>query len=283
MYFFYIDESGNRDPQVFGKKQSGVGITKDHIYCLTAVGLFEGRWVRFDRELSDIKRELSDDIYRIHKIRFDLADCEIKSNWIRNLKERQQKSPFLAKTSEIQIQRLMRAFYDQLQKHNMVLFSVVIDKRKLHGHMTHELVHKKAYELLLERIEHFMREYHPKHNGLIVMDNTDKYLNRAVTMKHAFFQREGNRHMYFGHIIEYPFFTDSKLSNGIQLADLCSYNIYRAFRWEEYAYPYFQMLLPNFYRRPESHRVEGIKVFPEDSSLIEFSRKGWESFKLGKS
>jgi hypothetical protein len=158
----------------------------------------------------------------------------------------------------------------------MPLFSVVMDKRKLREHVTHETLHKKAYELLLERIEHFMAEYHPKHSALIVMDDTDRALNRAISMKHAFFQREGNQNMRFHHIIEYPFFTDSKLSNGIQLADLCAYNVYRAFRTQDFAYPYFQELLPRFYRRRQGQRLDGLKVFPEDSELVLFARDGWD-------
>ena len=54
--------------------------------------------------------------------------------------------------------------------------------------MTHETLHKKAYEFVLERIQHYMREYHRKHLALVVMDDTSKQLNQAVAMKHSFFQ-----------------------------------------------------------------------------------------------
>ena len=63
------------------------------------------------------------------------------------------------------------------------------------------------------------REYHPKHRALIVMYDTSGQLNRVVAMKHASFQRGGNRNMAFPAIVEYPFFTRSELSNGVQLAD----------------------------------------------------------------
>jgi len=43
------------------------------------------------------------------------------------------------------------------------------------------------------------------------------------------------------------YFTDSKLSNGVQLADLCGYNVYRAFRSKDFAYPYFAQLVPAIY------------------------------------
>ena len=94
-----------------------------------------------------------------------------------------------------------------------------------------------------------MRQYHPKHRALIVMDDTSRQLNRAVAMKHASFQRAGNRNMTFPAIVEYPFFTRSELSNGVQLADLLAYSVYRAFKDEDLGYPYFERVLGNFYRR----------------------------------
>ena len=278
MYFFYFDESGSRDPKAFEQRADGSSHAKDHIYALTAVALWEGRWRRFDREIANLKLEFADQLNRTRKLRLDLADCELKSNWIRNPKERADKSPFLNSLSDAERERLVACFFRQIPAQHMTLFSVVFDKRKLREHMTHETLHKKAYELLLERIEHFMAEYHPKHHALIVMDDTDRALNRAVSMKHAFFQREGNQNVRFNHIVEYPFFTDSKLSNGIQLADLCAYNVYRAFKVRDFTYPYFQELLPTFYKRHEGHKLDGLKVFPEDSELVEFARQGWEMF-----
>jgi len=120
---------------------------------------------------------------------------------------------------------LVSCFLGQLAKRPAVLMAAVIDKRHLLEHVDHEILHKKAYEFPLERIEHFMAEFHPKHNALIVMDDTSRQLNRAVAMKHAWFQRRGTEHVTFRHIVEYPFFTRSELSNGVQLADLIAYSV----------------------------------------------------------
>ena len=100
-------------------------------------------------------------------------------------------------------------------------------------------------------------------------------------MKHAFFQREGNQHLQFRHIVEYPLFTDSALSNGIQLADLCGYNVYRAFRNMEFDYVYFARNLDFFYNSEHTHtsNLDGLKVWPNESELIEFGRQGWVTFK----
>ena len=274
MYFFYFDESGSRDPSVGTPEKP-----KDHLYVLLAVGMYERKWHPFERAISYIKLELADHLRRNRTGSFELADCEVKSNWIRNRKERQERSPFLSALGDADIDRLVAAYFGQVKACNGVIMAAVIDKRQLHDHMTHETLHKKAYEFLMERIEHYMSEYHPNHQALIVMDDTSKELNRAVAMKHAYFQRTGNPNTEFRHIVEYPFFTRSELSNGVQLADLLAYNVYRAFREENLEYPYFEMLLPSFYRRQNGATLDGLKVWPEGSPLIAKTRDAWDAYK----
>jgi hypothetical protein len=230
-------------------------------------------------DIARVKLELADYLRRDGKGAFDLAACEVKSNWIRNRKEREEKSSFLSALHADDLERLVKAYFEQIKLRNAVIMATVIDKRNLFDYVTHETLHKKAYEFLLERIEHYMAEYHPKHQAVIVMDDTSKELNQAVAMKHAYFQRAGNQHVRFSHIVEYPFFTRSELSNGVQLADLLAYNVYRAFRDEDLDYPYFRMLLPNIYRRRVGQILDGLKVWPEGSPLINQARKFWDENK----
>jgi len=276
MYFFYIDESGSRDPSTGTPEKP-----KDHLYVLLAVGIWDGQWARFERDVSNVKLELADFLNRQGKGRFDLADCEVKSNWLRNAKERAEKSAYLSALDDHDRERLVASFFNQLEPRRAVIMAAVIDKRHLRDHMTHETLHKKAYEFLMERIQHYMREYHPKHNALVIMDDTSKQLNRAIAMKHAFFQRRGNQNTTFPHIVEYPFFSVSELSNGVQLADLLAYNVYRAFRNEDLSYPYFEMLIPRFYRRKAGKALDGLKVWPEASPLIEMARAFWDKKRSG--
>jgi hypothetical protein len=92
-------------------------------------------------------------------------------------------------------------------------------------------------------------------------------------MKHAYFQRRGNQNSEFRRIVEYPFFTASELSNGVQLADLCAYNVYRAFKDERLDYDYFKLMLPYFYCRTSGEQLDGLKVWPEPSPLIAAAKK----------
>jgi len=59
MYFFYLDESGSRDPSVGTPERP-----KDHIYLLLAVGMYEGHWRSFEREVSQLKMQLAGRLYR---------------------------------------------------------------------------------------------------------------------------------------------------------------------------------------------------------------------------
>jgi hypothetical protein len=82
-------------------------------------------------------------------------------------------------------------------------------------------------------------------------------------------------------IVEYPMFVDSALSKGIQLADLCGYNIYRAFREQNFSYSYFNNTLARFYcsKQTSIDKLDGLKVWPEDSDLVQFAKNGWIDFK----
>jgi hypothetical protein len=284
MYFFYVDESGSRDPDVRGTRKDGSVFDKDPLYVLTAVSLFEKQWFHFEREITNVKLEMADDLKRVKKLEFGLADCEVKSTWLRIKKVRDEKSAFLKELGADSIKKLSDVFFRQLTDRHMTAFTVVVDKRFLHGKFDHHKLHQKAYELLLERIEYYLDECHPKHHGIIVMDDTDKTINRELSMKHARFQREGGQHQRFDHIVEYPFFTDSRLSNGVQLADLCGYNVYRAFRDKDFKYSYFEKIIQYFYcsKRTIPEKLDGLKVYPPESDLVQFAKAGWTSFKTNQ-
>lgn len=274
MYFFYLDESGSRDPSP-GTPDN----PKDHIYVLLAVGMYERQWRPFDREVSQLKLELA---YRLRQEGigpFDLADCEVKSSWLRAPRERRGASRFLHALDRDELQRLTDVYFEQVAKRNAVVMATVIDKRYLRAGTTAKALHQRAYEFLLERIQNYIRGNHPKHQALIVMDDTDKGLNRAIAMQHSLFQRVGNRNMAFPNIVEYPFFTRSELSNGVQLADQLAYDVYRAFRYEDMLYPYFDQLLPYFYQSRDGTVPHGLKVWPDDSPLVPIGQTAWAEHK----
>jgi len=265
-----VDEAGNRDPAVTGVNSLGESYPKDHIYVLTAVSLFEFRWRRFERAINQKKRDYIDIIRRTHVVPFELADCEVKSNWVRNPKERNAR-PFLSKRTDLELTALTDLYYTQLSLHNMQVFAVVVDKRCLRDYMDAAKIHRKSWELLLQQVERFLAQEHTKHQGVMISDDVSVQANRSLAMKHAHIQEYGTASgVQLSHIVEMPLFVRSELCNGVQLADLLAYNIYRCFRHKEPTYPFFCRMLPHLWasKRTASHHLEGIAVFPGESELV---------------
>ncbi|TVM14229.1 hypothetical protein DPQ33_17705 [Oceanidesulfovibrio indonesiensis] len=275
MYLFYVDESGTLDPEVEGTRADGTTFEKEWIYSLTAFGLFEHKWRHFYNPIVSHKRHLIRCIEKRAKVQLALHQCEMKSTWIRIPKQR-EKHPFLSRLADEEIRELVETYYRSLENLPVRLFSVVVDKRHLRNHMDRQQLHRKAWELLCERIELFMREFHSKHKALLVADDLSKQDNISLTMKHAYFlEHQTSAGLDFKNIIETPFFVRSELSEGVQFADLCSYNIYRAFRHGDWNYGPFLRLLPRMYFSQNTHtsKIDGLKVFPNESPLVDGMKK----------
>ena len=104
----------------------------------------------------------------------------------------------------------------------------------------------------------------------MVTDDVGLQQNRSLAMKHAYIMDRGTaNNLWLKHICEMPMFVRSELSNGVQLADLCSYNIYRAFKTGDLDYPFFQRIAPYIWSRsePVPYPFAGLHVFPDDSPL----------------
>jgi hypothetical protein len=269
MFLFYADETGNRDPRLEIPQRGGTTKAGDWLYVLTAVSLFEHRWHGFEKRINRRKGDLLARIMRDMGIRLQLADCEVKSNWVRIPKER-RRHPFLANLTEPELSDLIELYYRQLEHHHMHILSVLVDKRYLHDYMDQEKLHRKSWELLLEQVERLMRVKYRRHQAIMVNDDVSLQVNRSLAMKHAYLLDQGTANdTWLTHICEMPMFVRSELSNGVQLADLCSYNIYRAFREGDLGYLFFGRIKPYIWSRsePVKRPFSGLYVFPGDSPL----------------
>jgi hypothetical protein len=122
----------------------------------------------------------------------------------------------------------------------------------------------------------FIQNRHPNQNVIFVLDNTSKQLNRSLAMKHSFFlQGVTTSGIRLKHVLEIPFFVESYLSNGVQLADLCAYDVYRAFFRQQEDYPFFQKILSyiEVSSRTRNGKIDGLKVFPETDKWKVFITK----------
>ncbi len=259
MYLFYIDESGNRD----------IGhVEQERFYVLTAVGMFEGHWKRFYLDIARPKRNIISRIESEHGISLDFAvDVEVKSTLLRNEKARRC-HPFSLYQTDEERMGLVNEFYSQLEKCNVVLISVVMDKKQIipgSRLANQQELHNKAWELLCERVESFMKERHPKHKAILITDDTDKQKNLQTTRAHVnLYQNGASSGLSLRHIIEMPMFVSSATCVGVQLADLCCYNVYRRFKDDNPNYEFFKRIEPFFYNsdNTEPNKKDGLKVFP---------------------
>ena len=100
--------------------------------------MYEGQWRPFETTISGLKLELAHYSERDGKGKFELADCEVKSTWVRIPAERAKRSPFLHGLHPDDLTRLTDSYVDQVAERNTVILASVIDKRFLHNHITHE-------------------------------------------------------------------------------------------------------------------------------------------------
>lgn len=264
MYMFYVDESGSRDPDC-GLQPDG-SCTKDWLYVLTAVGVFEHSWKKFYKRIVDRKRQLLGRLNSVHGLQLDLNAAEIKSNWVRIPAER-SRHPFLSQLTDPDIGALVGLYFEQLEELKMPVISIAIDKRWLHPPYTGAWLHAMAWEMLVERVEFFMWREHPKHSAVLVADDMGKNENIGLAMRHArFLERSTTAGRRLKHIVEMPLFVRSELSEGVQLADLCGYSVYRALRSNEREYKYFRLVQERFIRG-NNGKCHGLKIHPAASEL----------------
>jgi hypothetical protein len=276
MYLCYIDESGNRDPRLKISLKDGSFKEGDWLYVLTALCIFEQRWHTLEKPINRHKLGLIEKIKHEKNIVLQLADCEIKSNWLRQPKER-EKHLFLQHLSASELTGLTDCFFDRLDPIHATVFSVLVDKRILPAGTSQNDIHVWSWEQLLEMIEGFMRARHNKHQAIMINDDVSLQMNRMLAMSHAALLDKGTRRdTWLRHICEMPMFVRSELSAGVQLADLCSYNIYRAFKSGDLSYDYFKRVAPFIWpgRDRAAHRLPlpGIVVLDgQNSPLVQLA------------
>ena len=247
MYFFYIDESGSRDAKA------------DEPYILTAVGMYENQWRGFNKHLMGMKTNIA----RKYDPDIRQDQLEVKANLFTKPKSRKD-SPFFKHLTADEIDHISKHYLAQLGRWRLVVITTVIDKAELPGGMDADAMHRKAYELLLERIQNHMRDNHREHNALIIMDDAGAPINRRIALMHARLLGAGNHNVDFENIIEYPIFTASELSNGVQLADVVAYTFYHSFKYNKPDYEYLKRILPRVARLKRNPRtLAGLKIWPE--------------------
>ena len=116
-----------------------------------------------------------------------------------------------------------------LCKHYQLLTFAVgmqqLEEPMLAGFSSEESRIFRVYHYLLERVEAMMQESYPEDMATVLLDSggikTDK--RRAIAFGNFLYGHEAGRSMQ--RIVETPFFVDSSLTPGIQIADLFAYAV----------------------------------------------------------
>jgi hypothetical protein len=116
---------------------------------------------------------------------------------------------------------------------------------------------EEAFTQVVTRFERYLQDIGgPRTIGLLAHDNDDTSAERLTQlMRH--FHRSGTMWTHIRKIIETPFFVDSRLTVGVQLADLCAYATRRFF--ENGETDLFDRIYPRFHRY--GGRVVGIRHY----------------------
>ncbi|MBU0690408.1 DUF3800 domain-containing protein [bacterium] len=280
MYLVYVDESGNRTL----KPKAGsfpVYTPQERFYVLLGCALLDHYWPSFeqfmtDRKLSVIQR-VNNELGLEYPDSIQVQEVELKSTILRREKER-SKHRFWRAISDEELDHLAESAYKALDLYKMEICAVIIDKEYLPEYYDWEKLHRKSYELLLERIEFLVSERHRKHKSMIIFDDVNTRINTSLVLKHDYFIRSGRTSggRSISHIVQSPLFVNSRFANGIQIADICAYNVYRAFCRNDFEYKYFKMIKPYIYRSMNTalNRLDGLKVFPSESPLTSMNTEG---------
>ena len=209
---FYTDESGSTEPFVEPLK---IGSTP--VFTLTSVALSLNEWRQFDRKFNNLKEHFFPEILQ-RKGRKE--DIEIKGNDITSPRNKESRRR----------QDFLKQVFSLLYKFDAKIFAVTFIKSK-DNPISSRSIYTHGFQILLERFNDYIKTNEKFDSGIIICDS------RAGTMKgqgldkevaksyqsYIFGNEKGRKYTYRQ---EAPLFADSKITVGLQIADIISSVIY---------------------------------------------------------
>lgn len=264
MYFPYIDESGTPDPKDVNNK----------IFVLAAVVMQEKGLNYLNTESTNVKREIwqlikdkndSDEIP--HKFEIHMDHINNKRGYYKSLRNDDKKW-----------YEVVNKIYMLISGLFIKIMAVIIIKEDFYKLYQNDLS-KWAFELLVERINRYVKEKGINDFGLLVMDSVDIKVDYEKRKQIVEFMTRGTGHgweEYPEQIINSPFIVSSELHNGVQIADAVVYLI----RWytrkvygfnpnaffHQYSGDFMKLIAPKFYKYPNV-RSNTIKFFPTNTNI----------------
>lgn len=237
-YLLFMDESGHDHKNTPYEVRGGVALHASNIWA-------------FVREMGALEQDCFGD--RLYKYKTEVKGQKLldkdRFKWARQmdlidpLTRRQNATSFLkkgiVKISPTQIEfaaygqaciAMAHGIFDLLRKHQGLIFATIIpcSSTKPETDMLDEFL-RKDHVFMLERF--FYHLDIEKQTGLLVMDETDKELDRRFVQKmESYFTKTAVGQQRSKWIVPSPFFVSSDMSYPVQAADVCLYCINWGFR-----------------------------------------------------
>lgn len=223
----------------------------------SAVLIHEQKYREFDTKLFELKRA----IWHIE----NFCDLELKGRLL--LTDRALNLP---KNREFISQLLFLC-----KEVGAVLFAVVQDGTITLASESNRL--PNLYRALLWRVNTFMQEKAPQDQAVFFFDGIDHATNRKVAISFNNFMQRHHWGRAYQNIIPTPFFSDSEVSPGNQLADVVAYCVNERYVGRRgYLEDYFQRLreLTYNYQNPdEDIALWGFQRIPPGSPPLPFAEE----------
>lgn len=245
-FLAYCDESGQRD---YGPKT-------DPYFVVASVVVPADEATHLEDELRGLKRAF-----------WGLPDIELKSNWIRQPKEREKHYTTPHGIGLKEVGELVDAVYRWMRKSPLVLLAGVVDKpQMLSRYSSPHYSGAVAYTMFLQRYQKLLSKR--KGDGSVIFDDPSgkspggHNWRLLLQRQHATLKKHGCPYTGTKFVDVGPIaLVDSATSVFVQLADLVSYNTFRQFRdhgpaWEDNSlkslplYEHFATIAPQFDKGP---------------------------------
>jgi hypothetical protein len=206
MYFFYIDESGSVAPHHEPLKEG-----ETPLFCLNALAIREDKWRHLDRQYLYLKREFFKKEIGTRRAEY----YEVKGNYLLAPANRgsRRNAEFLRRTLRL---------CDRLGAQG---FSIAVIKNP-DTPSTSRTLYSLALQYLVERLHLFLDDCSDDPKGILIIDSRSRELDANVARSHLSFVFGHATGRGYHRILEAPLFADSKLTVGLQVADIIGSCIY---------------------------------------------------------
>lgn len=159
---------------------------------------------------------------------------------------------------------LLDTLYEFVETLPITIISVGIDKPDLLRERPQWHIFNAAWTFLIERFDRYIIDSRGRDRGIIIVDKSSKIPENEISRIVNLLRRNGS---YFQpeieNIVEEPIFVESRLREGIQIADSCAYCTLKHLTAYDKFKPYWKIIEGKLRRGPNGNTAGyGFKVFP---------------------